>query len=532
MLDDESDDDSGAPTPYACSPATRSARPVAGAPAPAGWVGKNWACHQLAAAGARGPSWSSATPTSPSPRAPWTAVAGRDAGPAGGRPLGVPTPGDPVEPGRAPDRAAGRRRVLCLLPFALLSARAGYRAAATANGSVLAFGRAPTTGSAGSPAVRGELVEDVALARLTRRAGLEARPGPGRGPGRRPGCTTATGPPSGASHAACAVAGGSRVVLVAGLGLAPARLHAARGRWALRPGAWLLLGALGIVERRPRRGQDRATPVSARRVLIAAVAAGGHRPSWRRRCAAARRGRIGPTHDGARPGPVLRRLPTRIRPETTLPAPRGASGSLGHRPAGPARGGRPARSGLRAAAVATRPRRLLPALEPLRARRPRDVPQPGQHERALALPRRRGGAARRSRPPAAATPPQSGLRAAVAGRVRQPVADVVQASLPAGPFDAVAWSSLLMRRIISATFFDDQVDSGLLEEFLSPLDRPLPGPFLRRPRLFARMDRALRRRRIAARPRAPWPRPSGAWVTGSTRCGWRSVPATTPRRTR
>lgn len=82
------------------------------------------------------------------------------------------------------------------------------------------------------------------------------------------------------------------------------------------------------------------------------------------------------------------------------------------------------------------------------------------------------------------------------------IVETVHANLPTGRFDATAWSSLLLQRILSATFFDDQVDPDLLAAFLRPLDLPLPGPFVPRPVLFRRMDRAVRRRLVAARPGA------------------------------
>jgi hypothetical protein len=61
--------------------------------------------------------------------------------------------------------------VLCLFPFGLL--RAPVPSAATAQGAVLVFSRAAYQELGGFAAVRGELVEDVAIARLTRRRGLQ-----------------------------------------------------------------------------------------------------------------------------------------------------------------------------------------------------------------------------------------------------------------------------------------------------------------------------------------------------------------------
>jgi cytochrome P450 len=81
-------------------------------------------------------------------------------------------------------------------------------------------------------------------------------------------------------------------------------------------------------------------------------------------------------------------------------------------------------------------------------------------------------------------------RAAVA-RLRPRIAAAVAARIRTGEFDAVPWSAAVIRDVLSAAFFADRLPAGLLAEFLRPLDLPLPWPFLRRPRLFARMTRAI-----------------------------------------
>ena len=68
---------------------------------------------------------------------------------------------------------------------------------------------------------------------------------------------------------------------------------------------------------------------------------------------------------------------------------------------------------------------------------------------------------------------------------------ITRAHLPAGDFDASSWASELVRAILSAIFFDDQLPKDLLGRFLVPLDRRLPAPFMPRPRLFRRMEEAL-----------------------------------------
>jgi cytochrome P450 len=72
------------------------------------------------------------------------------------------------------------------------------------------------------------------------------------------------------------------------------------------------------------------------------------------------------------------------------------------------------------------------------------------------------------------------------------ITDVVARRLPAGPFDAVAWAAALMREILAITVLGGWVRPGLLAAFLDPLDRALPAPFLRRPVLFHRMNKAMR----------------------------------------
>jgi cytochrome P450 len=82
---------------------------------------------------------------------------------------------------------------------------------------------------------------------------------------------------------------------------------------------------------------------------------------------------------------------------------------------------------------------------------------------------------------------------------RPRIREVTERALPSGEFDAVAWSAAVTRQILSATFFEGALPEPLLAAFLRPLDRPLPGPLLRRPVLFHRMNRALAR----ALPAAP-----------------------------
>jgi cytochrome P450 len=83
--------------------------------------------------------------------------------------------------------------------------------------------------------------------------------------------------------------------------------------------------------------------------------------------------------------------------------------------------------------------------------------------------------------------------------LRPRIAEVVRRGLPVAEFDAVSWSAMITRRILADTFFGGALPISVLDAFLRPLDRPLPAPLLRRPRLFARMNRALEK----ALPAAP-----------------------------
>jgi cytochrome P450 len=75
----------------------------------------------------------------------------------------------------------------------------------------------------------------------------------------------------------------------------------------------------------------------------------------------------------------------------------------------------------------------------------------------------------------------------------QPITDVVRVRLPIGAFDAVQWSAALIREVLNLVFFGGLFPAALLDRFLRPLDAPLPIPFLRRPWLFAKVNRALTR---------------------------------------
>lgn len=145
------------------------ARVVSGTPPPPGWVGKNWACQQLGeqAAGellmfcdadvllADGAVQAILTAMLHQ-RADVFSVFPRQRTGSLGEMLLTPLIDDVL---------------LCFLPFGLLSLN--VPSAATANGSLLVFSRPAYQLLQGFSSVRSEIVEDVAIARRTRTAGLQ-----------------------------------------------------------------------------------------------------------------------------------------------------------------------------------------------------------------------------------------------------------------------------------------------------------------------------------------------------------------------
>jgi len=62
---------------------------------------------------------------------------------------------------------------------------------------------------------------------------------------------------------------------------------------------------------------------------------------------------------------------------------------------------------------------------------------------------------------------------------------------PVGRFEALHWSSVIVRLMLNEAFFGGRMPDRLLRSFLRPLHRPMPQPLLPRPILFRRMDRAV-----------------------------------------
>ncbi|MGB7450213.1 MAG: cytochrome P450 [Ornithinimicrobium sp.] len=67
----------------------------------------------------------------------------------------------------------------------------------------------------------------------------------------------------------------------------------------------------------------------------------------------------------------------------------------------------------------------------------------------------------------------------------------ITARVPSGDFDAVPWSSSVVRAVLSATFLSSAEVDPVLDRWLGPMERPLPHPFLPRPQRFRAMNARL-----------------------------------------
>jgi hypothetical protein len=243
LLDDESEDGSG-PLARSLAAADPRARVVSGRPRPRGWVGKSWACHQLAAEASGSVLMFCDADVMLADGAAAAVLAemrhqGADVFSVFPRQL-TATLGEHLITPLIDDV------LLCFLPFGLLSAPVPV--AATANGSLLVFTRQAYDELGGFAAVRGDIIEDVALARRTRGAGLKLGLVLGGElvmtrmyDGYREAC-------AGMARGLLPVTGGSRSRLILGAGW---HLLAYTLPWALaaRRRPWLLPLSLGVAER-------------------------------------------------------------------------------------------------------------------------------------------------------------------------------------------------------------------------------------------------------------------------------------------
>jgi cellulose synthase/poly-beta-1,6-N-acetylglucosamine synthase-like glycosyltransferase len=250
VLDDQSGDgsaelaDSILAGPRDPQASATTARLVRGVPPPAGWVGKNWACAQLAAEAAGDVlvycdadvrlapgAIEAVVQAMAEQRADVFSVFPRQLTGSLGEALVTPLIDDVL---------------LCFLPFRLLSM--DVPAAATANGSLLALNRRALSELAGFAAVRSEIVEDVAIARRARKAGLALGLALGGDLVQTRMYRTYGAVVTGLGRGLLGVTGGSRLGLVVATGwhLAAYTLPAVA---AIGRRRWLLPLGLGVAER-------------------------------------------------------------------------------------------------------------------------------------------------------------------------------------------------------------------------------------------------------------------------------------------
>ncbi|HEX8078620.1 MAG TPA: glycosyltransferase family 2 protein [Jatrophihabitans sp.] len=285
VLDDQSGDGSAA-LARSIMAGSAHARLVSGTPPPPGWVGKTWACEQLAAEASGellvycdadvllAPGAIEAVLRAMAEqRADVFSVFPRQLTGSLGEALLTPLIEDVL---------------LCFLPFRLLSV--DVPAAATANGALLVFRRPALDQLAGFSSVRSEIVEDVALARRTRRAGLRLGLALGGDLVQTRMYTSYRQVVAGLGKGLLAVTGGSRWRLVAAAGwhLAAYTLPLVAASQRRR---WLLPFGLGLAERllvglkcHPRAAwQAGLTPLSPIAFLPVAIQAMRRQQSWKGR---------------------------------------------------------------------------------------------------------------------------------------------------------------------------------------------------------------------------------------------------------
>lgn len=169
VLDDDSEDDTAAVVEAHRQGAAGRLRLLSGRPLPAGWLGKSWACHQLAEA-ATGEILvfcdADVTAHSEAVRRTVAALSSTKAGAL----TALPRHRSGHWTGCAVVPLVVHLPVLALLPLPLVH-RLRAPSLAMGNGQWFAFSREAYRAAGGHAAVRGAVVEDVALARRVKAAG-------------------------------------------------------------------------------------------------------------------------------------------------------------------------------------------------------------------------------------------------------------------------------------------------------------------------------------------------------------------------
>lgn len=84
--------------------------------------------------------------------------------------------------------------------------------------------------------------------------------------------------------------------------------------------------------------------------------------------------------------------------------------------------------------------------------------------------------------------------------LRPRLAAIAAGLAPVGRFDALEWSSVVVRRMLGSAFFGGVVDDRLLAGFFAPLDRAVQHAFVPRPVRFRRVSAAVSRAVSSPRP--------------------------------
>jgi len=235
VLDDHSDDGTGARATEAAGGDGRL-HVIGGQPLPQGWAGKNWACHQLSQAAKGEILLFTDADVAWSPDGLLAVVDEMRRGRAG---LQTVWPAQIAETWG--ERLTVPNMALVVLGYlpVLLTHYTRWSPFAAANGQVMAFGRAAYERIGGHAGVRGEVVEDVKLARRIKAAGERLRMADGNG---LIACRMYTDWP--------AVRNGFAKSIVGGYGSVAGVVLSAIFHWLvfLVPPVWLLAGWLNPVD--------------------------------------------------------------------------------------------------------------------------------------------------------------------------------------------------------------------------------------------------------------------------------------------